>query len=202
MRKAPLSRKEWLTLVITMLVLIVAVSATGIYFRNRDRRPAPNDEQMVIVEGQLPSATTNNAEKPEEPPVTLGSTTFFITPSATELLTALRESSLIEEDPEVYGERPLQVIWPGFFFSLQHDSSGRSVALLDVDESGFGTILRCLVDLEQYPELLTLDPGKKIWVAGQIIAVDLAGDGIVTIDVQYIRFDDTPPAPNDSSPPP
>ncbi len=189
MRKAPLSRKEWLVLLATLLLFIVALSATGLYFRNKNAKTTDPIEQLTIVEGVIAPADEGR-EEPEKPSTTLGSSTFFLKPSATELIAALRESGPFDSELPAEEDHPLQVVWPGYFFSLQEDKTGLGIVHLDVDENGFGTILRCLVSLSDYPELRTLEQGRKIWVAGRVVGIDPAGAGIITIDVQYIRFDD------------
>ena len=84
-------------------------------------------------------------------------------------------------------------MWPGYFFSLTKDETGQSILQLDVDESGFGVILVCRVTLSDYPELAKLEQGRKIWVAGEVTSIDPEGTGSVNIDVEYIRFDESPP---------
>jgi hypothetical protein len=189
MRKAPLSRKEWLVLLATLLLFIVALSATGLYFRTRNAQTTDPVDKLTIVEGVLAPAEGQRDDS-EKPAATLGSSTFFLKPSATEILTALRESGPFDSELPTEEGTPLQVIWPGYFFSLQEDQTGVGIAHLDVDENGFGTILRCLINLSDYPEMRSLKQGRKIWVAGRLAGVDPAGDGIITIDVQYVRFDD------------
>ncbi len=193
MGKEPLSRKEWLLVLVTLIVFIVILSAAGIFFRHQSEKTADEFDRMTIVEGRIPTAAERQ-EGPAEPAVTLDASTFFIKPTAEELLAALREAGPFVADAPIGHEQPAQVIWPGYFFSLQETGTD-AVVHLDIDESGFGTILRCLVDLNRYPELRTLEQGRKIWVAGRITGVDLAGDGIITIAVQHIRFTDDPPLP-------
>lgn len=189
MRKAPLSRKEWLVLLATLLLFIVALSATGLYFRSKNAQTTDPVDKLTIVEGVITPAD-GQREDPEQPSTTLGSSTFFLKPGAAELITALQEAGPFDSELPAGEEPALQVIWPGYFFSLQEDKTGLGIAHLDVDENGFGTILRCLVNLSDYPEMRTLEQGRKIWVAGRVTGVDPAGDGIITIDVQYVRFDD------------
>jgi hypothetical protein len=198
MRKDPLSRKELLLLLATLLTFIVVLSAAGLFFRNRGNDSAEKAAKEIadlrIVEGVIATGNDRKSEEDEAAAVKLGSSTFFLKPTATEMLAALREADPFDGEALTGDEPPLQVIWPGYFFSLQEDDSGSAVVLLDVDEQGFGTILRCLVNPTDYPEIRNVEPGRKIWVAGQVTGVDLAGDGIVTIDVRYVRFDGDPAA--------
>jgi hypothetical protein len=189
MRKAPLSRKEWLVLLATLLLFIVALSATGLYFRDKNAKTTDPIDKLTIVEGEI-APVGGQRDTPEQPSTTLGSSTFFLRPSAAELITALRESGPFDSELPTEENPSLQVIWPGYFFSLQEDKTGLGIAHLDVDEDGFGTILRCLINLSDYPQMRTLEQGRKIWVAGRLVGVDPVGDGIITIDVQYVRFDD------------
>ncbi|MBE0582767.1 MAG: hypothetical protein IH612_03280, partial [Desulfofustis sp.] len=171
-------------------LFIAALSATGLYFRNKNAKTADPIDKLTIVEGVLAPVEGQQHDDPEKPAATLGSSTFFLKPSASEILTALRESGPFDSELPTEAGASLQVVWPGYFFSLQEDKTGVGIVHLDVDENGFGTILRCLINLSDYPQLRSLEQGRKIWVAGRLAGIDPAGDGIITIDVQYVRFDD------------
>ena len=127
MRKAPLSRKEWLVLLATLLLFIVALSATGLYFRNKNAKTNDPIEQLTIVEGVIAPADEGR-EETDKPSTTLGSSTFFLKPSATELIAALRESGPFDSELPAEEQMDIQVVdtsseaFDGYLDTLRDES--------------------------------------------------------------------------------
>ena len=65
--------------------------------------------------------------------------------------------------------------------------------LLDVSEDGFGVVLESEVDLAVFPQLQDLAGGEKIWIGGEILAVDRAGTGTIYLKTDELRFSDEAP---------
>ena len=82
----------------------------------------------------------------------------------------------------------LPVLWPGYFFTLQEAEDGRVSVVLDVSEDGFGVVIVSEVDLNLYPQLRELTSGTKIWIGGEILAVDRAGTGTIYLKTEQFRF--------------
>ncbi len=67
--------------------------------------------------------------------------------------------------------------------------------MLDISENGFGVEVRGNINSANYPQLNGLKTGDKIWVAGEIEAVDPSGTGTVYLNIELLDFtDDGPPA--------
>lgn len=194
-----MERKEILTLIISILVLIVMVTGTGLYFRSKkDNGASKAKEEITVVEGRLPTADDQRQAKEKDESETIGSTAFFLKPSAEEVLSALKEADPFSHEQPDEDRPPMKVMWPGYFFSVAEEKMGTHILKLDVDPNGFGVILLCRVKLSDYPEIKTLQQGQKIWVAGEVTSIDLNGTGSVSINVEYIRFDEGPEAARES----
>ncbi|THB77512.1 MAG: hypothetical protein D6B25_06485 [Desulfobulbaceae bacterium] len=189
MKSNSIKGKELAVLVGMIIAFVLVLSLTGLYFRNR-QAPEKNKEDITLVEGTI--SPDQNQEHTNSEPVKIGSDAFFLKPSADEVLTALKEAAGegIQELPIEHP--PMKVMWPGYFFSVERTESGEGLMQLDVDENGFGVVLVCSVKLDDYPQVTKLTQGQKIWVAGQVTAIDMDGTGGVHITVEYIRFDDGP----------
>ena len=87
----------------------------------------------------------------------------------------------------------LRVLWPAFFFTLEQDEAGQTTLLLDVSEDGFGVQIQSEVDVGAFPQLLELTTGEKMWLGGEILAVDPNGTGTIYIKTEHISFGDEPP---------
>ena len=86
------------------------------------------------------------------------------------------------------------MLWPVYYFSVEEAEGGESL-LLDISEDGFGVEVRGNVNRADYPPLDGLKAGDKIWVAGEIEAVDPSGTGTVYLKIELLDFtDDGPPA--------
>ena len=84
----------------------------------------------------------------------------------------------------------LPVMWAVYYFSVVNKKDNIVTVQLDVSEDGFGVIVMCDVDISEYPQIAEIESGKKIWVAGEITAVDPSGTGTVYLKTDYVRFTD------------
>lgn len=82
----------------------------------------------------------------------------------------------------------LPVLWPAYFFTLKEAGDGKDILLLDVSEDGFGVVLESVVDSGAYPQLRNLASGEKVWIGGEILAVDRAGTGTIYLKTDELRF--------------
>ena len=119
---------------------------------------------------------------------------FFLRPSPAELLEQLSEMENLQEDVAQKKLQYLRVLWPVYFFSVEPGEKD-STLLLDISEDGFGVVVRGAVNPNVYPELQELAVGDKIWVAGEIAAVDPEGTGTVYLNIELLDFtEDGPPS--------
>jgi len=200
MAQQAIKQKELIILISFLLGFVILLSIAGLYFRDHKTQPEKVKEEPTFVEGTISKSNQNENAQPEQESQKIGSNTFFLKPSAADVLSALREADPYSEPQMLENTQAMKVMWPGYFFSTQDDSEKTAIVQLDVDESGFGVILICRVTLDDYPEVKNLTPGQKIWVAGEITEIDLEGTGSVFITVEYIRFDEEGPAAAAPSP--
>jgi len=201
MPRQVIKKNELIILLISLLVFAILIILTTIYYRSDNNKEEGEKKEPVVVEGTI--APKNQSEtKPPQQSETIGSEAFFLTPTAAEVLSALRDADPYSEPHNLENAPPMKVMWPGFYFPDQEiiENNDEIVFQLDVDESGFGVILVCTVPVADYPEVKTLEAGQLIWVAGEVTEIDMEGTGMVHITVEYIRFDEEPPALRPSSP--
>jgi hypothetical protein len=126
---------------------------------------------------------------------TAPTTSYFLKPSPDELLEQFASMENLNGDVIDAKFSNLSVLWPAYFFTLWKTEDGRKSLLLDVSENGFGVVIESEVDLLLYPQLQELASGKKIWIGGQILAVDPAGTGTIYLKTEQLRIGPEAPFP-------
>ena len=168
-------------------ILFAVLVAGGIYLQQKNKKSKEIPEKKVPVKVEIIVARPKGDSQPDEKPKP---TTFFLKPSPGELLQQLSEMEGFDEKVATRKFKQLPVIWPVYFFSLTEKDGKTARVELDVSEDGFGVLVVCEVSTEEYPELADLQTGEKLWVAGEITAVDPAGTGTVYLKLDYLRFSD------------
>ncbi len=112
----------------------------------------------------------------------------YLSLSPGELMEQINNLHSLDEKVATAKFSGLPVMWPGYFFSLKTGEDDTTYVQLDVSEDGFGVILICDVDLYEYPDFTGIESGKKIWVAGEILAVDPSGTGTIYLKTDYFQF--------------
>lgn len=110
---------------------------------------------------------------------------YYLQPSPTELLAKLTALQGLNDDAIARQFVSLRVLWPAYFFSAEGESTEKQL-LLDVSEDGFGVVMRGSVTLTDYPLINVLQQGDKVWVGGEISAVDPEGTGTVYLRIEYV----------------
>ena len=121
-----------------------------------------------------------------------GSAPFYLEPSPGELLQQLTSLENYNEGVIEGKYVGLRVLWPAYFFSLQENSGGRGTLILDVDEDGFGVVIEAEVELAAHPQLKEFTEGQKVWIGGEITAVDRSGTGTVYLKAENLALDGDP----------
>ena len=198
MPKQVIKKNELVILLVSLLVFAILLALTTLYYRSNKSLEKSQKKEPVVVEGTIAPGAQGKNKEPEESSQTIGSGVFFLTPTAAEVLTAIRDADPYAEQPDPGDTPPMKVIWPGYYFPDQEivENNDEVIFQLDVDESGFGVILVCTVKRADYPEVKDLEPGQQIWVAGEVTEIDMEGTGTVYITVEYIRFDEGPTVSN------
>lgn len=115
---------------------------------------------------------------------------FFLKPSPDELLSIIHEMGAAELPPENLEYKGLRVMWPVYFFQIIEHQDGRSTVLLDVSKDGFGVTIKTEIDTQLFPEIIEMETGEKIWIAGEISGVDPTGTGSIHMVTEEVRFDE------------
>ncbi len=176
--------KERIILTATAILFAVLV-AGGIYLQQKNKKSKEIPEKKIPVKVEIKAAKPQGQSQAKQKP-----TTFFFKPSPGELLEQLSEMEGFDEKVATRKFARLPVMWPVYFFSLTKRDDQTARLELDVSEDGFGVLVVSEISAGDYPELEGLQAGKKIWVAGEITAVDPAGTGTVYLKLDYLRFSD------------
>ncbi len=183
--------KDWLIALAVFLLFVIVLSITGQFLKGskEEKPPIPVIEEEVKFD--LPTESQNGTdEKNTTPPQT---TSFFLHPSPTELLQKLENLDYNEFKSETKKLPGLKIMWPAYFFSILDTQAEKAQILLDASEDGFGVTMITEIDLNQYPQILKLTRGTKIWVAAEITGIDPTGTGQFFLNTEYVRFDDYKP---------
>lgn len=127
-------------------------------------------------------------------------TAFFLKPSPTELLEQLKALEDLNENVVQAKFTGLKMLWPVYYFSLEESKEEERVKKrlsADVSEDGFGVMLKADVSLQEYPQLQDLEQGQKIWVGGEILAIDPEGTGVIYIMAEHVTVGEKPPTAQD-----
>lgn len=171
--------------------LIVFV-VLGIYLQKRNSKvkeipPVKKPTQIVLEVKQDKNSSNNNSTSKK-------TSSFFLRPSPAELLKQLSSMENLQESVAQSKLQHLRVLWQVYYFSLE-SVEGRDALSLDISEDGFGVVVRGDINRADYPQLNGVKTGDKIWVAGEIEAVDLTGTGTVYLKIELLDFtEDGPPA--------
>ena len=186
------THQERATIVGLGLGLVVFVGM-GIYLQksNSKEKETPPPKEPVKVELQV-KAQSDASGKQGAPKKT---SSFFLRPSPAELLDQLASMENLHDSVAQEKLQYLRVLWPVYFFSLELLEGGGETIVLDISEDGFGVAVQGSVQSVDYPQLAELKAGDKIWVAGEIAAVDPSGTGTVYLNIELLDFsDDGPPS--------
>ncbi len=184
--------RDWLLTLAVFSIFGLLGLVWSLFFRED-----PTENHIEVVKERvvftMPATQQKSSDANEENTAEKQSSTFYLEPGPTELLEKLESlnyQELREESAKLPG---LKVMWPAYFFSIRKIEHGIAEMLLDVSEDGFGALILTSIDTAKYPETLHLQPGKKIWIAGEITGVDPSGTGQFLISTEYIKFDDYQP---------
>lgn len=185
--------RERVTLVTVVSIFVLSIGGGFLLQRNRSAKELRNAPLPKTVE--LKVAAKGDASG--EPEGKSDSASFFLKPSPDELLQQLTSLENFNEDVVEGKYTGLRVLWPAYFFTLQSsEGNNKGTLVLDVTEDGFGVVIESEVDIALYPQLKDLEAGKKLWIGGEILAVDRSGTGTVYLKAENVSLSDTPPFPD------
>lgn len=149
----------------------VTISSTG---------PAGSGGQETVGEGSSGGSAAAGKR----------STTYFLKPSADEVLELIRETGQAQLPTESQEYTGFRVMWPCFYFGIQKLEGSRATVMFDISEDGFGATIVTDIDTQSYPEVTGLEPGRKVWLAGEIIGIDPTGTGTIHLIAEELRFEE------------
>ncbi|TKB09016.1 hypothetical protein [Desulforhopalus sp. IMCC35007] len=163
--------------------LIVFV-VSGIYLQKKNSK----DKDVPLVTEPIKVELKVGSSKSKDNTSRAATTnSFFLRPSATELLEQLSTMENLQEDVAQSKFVSFRVLWPVFFFSVE-TFEGKETIILDISEDGFGAVVKGSVSSSTYPLLNEIKRGERLWVAGEITAVDPAGTGTIFLDIELLDF--------------
>lgn len=189
--------KEVVTLV-AVVVLFLVLMGIGLKWQQNNTLMPPEEElvresvKIKIDFDQSKLADTEGRKLAQ-------TTAFFLKPSPAEVLAEIEK--LGSEELPIPQEKfdGLRVLWPAYFFSIQKELPGSVLVVLDVDEDGFGVVIMTHVDPAKFPQIKEIERGTKLWIAGEILAVEPTGTGTIYLRTEYVSFQeempDAPPLP-------
>ncbi len=167
----------------------------GMFFQGSGQEEPDKKPEQVRIIKKIELTDQSGGEQEHKKDGGQETSTFFIEPSAGELVERLAGLDPVELD-EKAGELPgLKVMWPLYFFSLTKLNNGSHQLLLDVAEDGFGISVLCDVDIKKYPQISKVKEGELLWVAGEIIGLIPDGTGQFLLKTEQIRFGGTKEQP-------
>ncbi len=168
----------------------------------KSSRDSPTESEPLPDPDKVELKLKNKDTNTEQQHLQKNTAAFFLKPSPSELLEQLKELEDLNEDVVQARFSGLRVLWPVYYFSLNETNeqgSDKQRLLADVSEDGFGVMVRTDISLQDYPHLKELEQGQKMWVGGEILAVDPEGTGIIYIQAEHITVGDKPAAVQDQA---
>ncbi|MBW1636343.1 MAG: hypothetical protein JRC87_00790 [Deltaproteobacteria bacterium] len=157
----------------------------GIYLQKRSSRPVAFRSGLSAVNIRETPSRKSSLKSREG---NYDSTTFFLEPSPEQLMVQISKLDFIDERIATKKFSGLKVMWPLYFFNFQEKKGNTVTARFDAVENGFGLMVTCSMDADKFPLMADVKSGDKIWVAGEIIAVDPAGTGMIYMTTDHIRL--------------
>lgn len=176
--------------VVGLGVGLVVFIGLGVYLQKSNSREKAKKVEKPPVKVELQINSTNSSGDPKNSARRTNS--FFLRPTPAELLEQLAEMENLQEDVAQRKLQYLRVLWPVYYFGLEQ-LAGREMIVLDISKDGFGVVVKGEIKSEQYPELVSFEAGEKIWVAGEIAAVDPSGTGTVYLNIELLDFTENGP---------
>lgn len=178
-------------------IAFVLFVAGGLYLQKKNKLEKAIELSPKTVELDLRPKGEPSGQAAEPTPATAP---FFLRPSPSELLQQLASMEHLNENVAGAKVTGLRVLWPVYYYSYQEQGGGKATLLLDVSEDGFGLLVESEVDLSVYQPILDLHAGQKIWIGGEILAVDPSGTGTIYLKAEHLQFNEEEPFPGGMQP--
>lgn len=174
-----------------LLFFVLLVAFSSLFFSGKKNEES--DTQVADEVTQIDISTPQETAKEDSAKPSPKSTSFFLRPTANELLEQLSDLKYHEFKKEMKELPGLRVMWPAYFFSSEMTDPTHIKLILDTSEDGFGVVLVTEINTGEHPEIVSLEKGQKIWLAAEIIGVDPTGTGQILLATEHIRLGDYDP---------
>ncbi len=176
-------------IVVSLIIFVVLISVVlgmrmqqNYTVQQRLEEEAKKPKKVKLAKDNAEKKAGQGSAKPAP------SASFFLKPSPDEVLSLIQEMGEGELPPDNQKYTGLRVMWPAYFFQIVSQQAGNATILLDVSADGFGVMIQTDVDLAKFPDILSIERGKKIWVAGELLGVDGKGTGTIIMTAEEVRF--------------
>ena len=188
---------EWLITIAVFSVFLIIFLIYTLFFKgnaNDEKQQARQLTSYTIPADQHPQTNTSSSDGKAPQ-----SSSFLLQPGPAELLQKLEGLSPSKFNQKADELPGLKVMWPAYFFSIKGIQKNTAEVILDASQDGFGVLLLTRIDTTTYPEIMSLERGTKIWLAGEITGVDPSGTGQIMLATEQVRFDDYAPPSNSAA---
>ena len=175
-----------------ILLAIALLIALGMISQKKHGPPpeVPHiKEQPTKVDLEVKMGAAETEEQNQEGRVT----TFFYKPGPEEIWEKMLSLKAAQLPLSAERLADTEIIWQLYFYKVLFVKDTLATISFDTVEHGFGLEVQAEVDTLQYPQLLHLEKGKKIWLAGEITGADAGGTGTVFLHTEYVSFSESPP---------
>lgn len=196
--KTKIQEKRDMIIVVLTVIVVLLLTVIGTKMQKGYGTRKQLEEEALRAPEKVTLQTTKQTAGNERQGG-MATTSYFLRPSAEELLTIIREmgqAQLPQQNQKYVG---FNVMWPCYFFQVKKTEGSRVTVVFDVSEDGFGATIVSDIDSARFPEILQTERGKKVWLAGEIVGIDPTGTGTVHIISDEIRFEDPKLGSVDSS---
>lgn len=177
---------------IAIVAAFVLLVVAGMISQKKQKIPQdiPHVEQQPVKVDLAVKVESSDEHNSEDGRIT----TFYFKPSPDELWEKILslEAAHLPLTPDRIIDT--EIIWQLYFFKVLYVKETTATVLFDVAEHGFGLEIQAHVDTVQYPQILQLEKGRKVWLAGDILGADSAGTGTINLHAEYVSFTEKPPA--------
>ncbi|MFV0438670.1 MAG: hypothetical protein ACK5PS_14925 [Desulfopila sp.] len=188
-----LRKKRDVIIVVLINLLVLVLIIVGLKMQKHYGASQQPEEGSGPPPEKVTLSAARSAADKEQQASPAEATAYFLKPTPAEILQLVRESGQAQLPKDSQKYIRFKVIWPCYFFQVLKQEDDRATVLLDVDENGFGPTIVTDVDIQHFPEILSVSQGQKVWVGGEIIDIDPTGTGTIHIVSDEIRLQDELP---------
>ncbi|WP_163339609.1 hypothetical protein [Desulfopila sp. IMCC35008] len=168
------------------LLIYLSLNMKQNYFRGGDKGDKEKMRERVNLTTQ--SAESGDVDSEGNQKSGLPITTYFLKPSPAEVMSMVKEivGSELPVPEEKYNN--LRIVWPAYFFKILEQDSVKATVLFDTSKDGFGVNISTEINILDNPDILAALPYQKVWLAGEISAIDPDGTGTIYMTTEHVRF--------------